>query len=160
MSPLPPGERAAPLRRQSSPPAPRGQTPPPPPPSVLGCRRGPAALRSSRGPSPGACARRDKGEVREEGRGPSSLLSLPSIRIISISTPWERSLRPYPRPAASPVPGGVSWGGSPALTHPQARRRPARQAAGGSRERGRLCPPHRPQAGPRGGRPRGGMGGG
>lgn len=67
---------------------------------------------------------------------------------------------PVPPPGRVPGPRRGELGGSPALTHPQARRRPARQAAGGSRERGRLCPPHRPQAGPRGGRPRGGMGGG
>lgn len=51
------------------------------------------------------------------GRSRPFLSTLPSVRIISISTPWERSLRPYPRPAASPVPGGVSWGGPrPSLT--------------------------------------------
>lgn len=158
MSPLPPGERAAPLRRQSSPPAPRGQTPPLPPRACWGAGGAPPPSAHPGDlppePAPGGT----------KGKSGRKVAALPLYFTIRQDNQHKHALGAFPPPVPPPgrVPGPRrgELGGSPALTHPQARRRPARQAAGGSRERGRLCPPHRPQAGPRGGRPRGGMGGG
>lgn len=148
MSPFPPPP-PRPGYRASAQAQPRRGPAPPQPPEPRGVqavhRRAPLVLRA-------LCRRKgDKREVREE----LSLFSLPSIRIYH----KHASLPPPPlRP-----PQGRAGVPRPALTFRRGAEQPNTlrdrhwdgDGDGTRRERGlrRACPRHRPQAGPRGGRP-------